>query len=280
MNLIRLLILIACCVQISVCFADTDGMSEQDIQSTFVQANEAFRKANTIIDDVDAAGNLYSQAILGYERIIAEGGIMNNKLFYNLGNAYLLKGDIGRAILNYRNARMLDESNTDIRKNLAFARSRRLDEIEATTEKKVFARLLFWHYDFSMKSRFVAACIGFAVLCLVITIRIWRPAVPGTIAACIIAAIFTVSLAVSVALDRHVRLNEHYGVIVADSVQARTGDGPSYPLSFKDALHAGTEFDLLEQRPGWWHVRLANGTDAWIPDTAASQIISGRKMNR
>jgi hypothetical protein len=263
----------------SVCFADTDEMSEQDIQSTFVQANEAFRKANAIVDDVDAAGKLYSQAILGYERIIAEGGIMNNKLFYNLGNAYLLEGDLGNAILNYRNAQMLDESNVDIRKNLVFARSRRLDEIEATTEKKVFERLLFWHYGLSMKSRFVAACIGFAVLCLIMTIRIWRPAVPGTIAVCIVVAILTMSLAVSVSLDRHVRLNEHYGVIVADSVEARTGDGPGYPLSFKGALHAGTEFDLLEQRPGWWHVRLVNGTDAWIPDTTAGQIISGRKID-
>jgi hypothetical protein len=277
MNLIKAIILVICCVQISVCCADAVEMRNQDVQSTFVQANEAFRKANAIAGDADAADKLYGQAILGYEKIIAEGGIMNSLLYYNLGNAYLLKDDLGRAILNYRNALMLDESNADIAKNLAFARSRRLDKVEATTEKKVFEKLLFWHYGFSMKSRFVAACIGFAVLCLGLTIKIWRPAVPGTIAVCIIAAIFTVCSGVSVGVDRHVRINEHYGVIVADSVEARTGDGAGYPLSFKDALHSGTEFDLLEQRPGWWHVRLANGTDTWIPDIAAGQIISGRR---
>ena len=277
MNLIKATILIICCVQMAVCCASAAQMSEQDIQSTFVQANDAFRKANAIADDVDAADKLYGQAILGYEKIIAGSGVMNSRLYYNLGNAYLLKDDLGRAILNYRNARVLDESNTDIDKNLTFARSRRLDKIETTTEKKVFARLLFWHYGFSMKSRFVAACIGFAVLCLAMTIRIWRPAVPGAVVVCVIAAIFTVCLAVSVGVDRHGRINDRFGVIVADSVEARTGDGAGYPLSFKDALHAGTEFDLLEQRPGWWHVRLANGSDTWIPDTTAQQVISSRR---
>ena len=276
MNLIKAVILIACCGWTSVCCAAVEEMSDRDIQSTFIQANEAFRNANALTDDAAAAGKLYSKAILGYEKIITHGGVLNSKLFYNLANAYLLKGDVGRAILNYRNAQVLDESDADIRKNLAFARSQRLDEIEVTTEKKVFERLFFWHYDFSMKSRFVAACIGFAVVCLVMTIRIWRPVAPGTIAACIVVGIFTVCLAVSVGVDRHVRINERCGVILADSVEARQGDGPGYLLSFKEPLHAGTEFDLLEQRPGWWHVRLANGSDAWIPDTAAQQVISGR----
>ncbi len=276
MNLIKAVILIVCCGPISVCCAAVEQMSDQDIHSTFIQANDAFREANALTDDAAAAGKLYSQAILSYEKIITAGGVLNSKLFYNLANACLLKGDIGRAILNYRNARMLDESDADIRKNLAFARSRRLDEIEVTTEKKVFERLFFWHYNLSMKSRFVAACIGFAVVCLAITIRMWRPALPGTVAACIVVAIATVCLVVSVGVDRHVRINDRCGVILADSVEARQGDGPGYPLSFKGPLHAGTEFDLLEQRPGWWHVRLANGTDAWIPDTAARQVISGR----
>ncbi len=279
MNLIKAVILIACCGRISVCCAAVEGMSGRDIQSTFIQANEAFRKANALTDDAAAAGKLYSQAILGYERIITDSGVLNSKLFYNLANAYLLKGDIGSAILNYRNAQVLDESDADIRKNLAFARSRRLDEIEVTTEEKVFERLFFWHYDFSMKYRFAAACIGFAVVCLAMTIRMWRPAAPGTVAVCIVVGIVTLCLAVSVGVDRHVRINERCGVILADSVEARQGDGPGYPLSFKEPLHAGTEFDLLEQRPGWWHIRLANGSDAWILDTAAQQIISGRKID-
>ena len=104
-------------------------------------------------------------------------------------------------------------------------------------------------------------------------IILWFPAVGGSIVLAVIAAIVTVALGVSVGVDRYVRVNERCGVIVAVTVNARQGDGAGYPLSFEEPLHAGTEFDLLEQRPGWWHVRLTNGNDAWISDTTGELVI-------
>ena len=62
------------------------------------------------------------------------------------------------------------------------------------------------------------------------------------------------------------------GVITAAEVVARQGDGPNYPPSFKDPLHAGMEFDLLEHRPGWLHIELSDGTDAWVPDDTAGLV--------
>jgi hypothetical protein len=248
-------------------------MSEQDVYSTFMQANDAFRKGNSLADDYPAARKHYDQAILGYEKIITEAGVSNSMLFYNLANAYMLKGDIGRAILNYRNAEKLDRSDTDIQKNLAFARSQRLDKVDVAAKKKVLDRLFFWHYGLPARSKFIAACICFAFVCLTLTIRIWFPMVPGTVPVCVITTIITICFAVSVGVDRHVEVNNRCGVIVAESVQARQGDGAGYPLSFKEPLHAGTEFDVIEQRPGWWHVRLTNGEDAWIADSAVQQII-------
>ena len=272
MNLIRIAIVVMCSV-VSVGFGAAEKMSEQDVYSTFMQANDAFRKANSLTDDKESAGKYYSQAILGYEKIVNQGDVSNSKLFYNLANAYLLKGDLGRAILNYRNAESLDRSDADIQKNLAFARSQRLDKVEVTAGKKVMERLFFWHYDYSMSVKLLAGCVCFAIVCVAITVRLWLPVVSGTIVLSVIAAIVTVALGVSVGVDRYVRVNERCGVIVAVAVDARQGDGAGYPLSFEEPIHAGTEFDLLEQRPGWWHVRLTNGNDAWISDTAGELII-------
>lgn len=50
------------------------------------------------------------------------------------------------------------------------------------------------------------------------------------------------------------------------------GDGQNYQASFKDPLHAGTEFDLFEQRGGWLRIKLADDSDCWIPGTAADLI--------
>lgn len=272
MNLLKIAMVVLF-LAVSVGFGAVEKMSEQDIYSTFMQANDAFRKANSLTDDAESAKDYYSQAILGYEKIIDQGGVSNSKLFYNLANAYLLKGDLGRAILNYRNAESLDGSDADIQKNLAFARSQRLDKVEVTAAKKVMERLFFWHYDFSMRGKLLVGSICFAIVCLAVTVRLWFPAVGGSIVLAVIAAIVTVALGVSVGVDRYVRVNERCGVIVAVTVNARQGDGAGYPLSFEEPLHAGTEFDLLEQRPGWWHVRLTNGNDAWISDTTGELVI-------
>ena len=62
------------------------------------------------------------------------------------------------------------------------------------------------------------------------------------------------------------------GVITAKEVIARQGDGQNYSPSFKDSLHAGTEFDVLESRLGWIHIKLFDDSDAWIPSSAAELI--------
>lgn len=62
------------------------------------------------------------------------------------------------------------------------------------------------------------------------------------------------------------------GVIMAEQVIARQGDSDNYPQSFKYPLHAGTEFELIESRTGWLHIRLSDNSDAWIPNTSADLI--------
>jgi SH3-like domain-containing protein len=55
------------------------------------------------------------------------------------------------------------------------------------------------------------------------------------------------------------------GVVVSKDVVARKGDSETYEPSFIESLHAGTEFDVVEQRPDWYRVELADGRSCWIP---------------
>ncbi len=256
------------------------AMPKEQIYSLFSQANQFFRQANTTADDPETAQNLYEKAILNYEKIISDGKIKNSKLYYNLANAYFLKSaegrhapeDIGRAILNYRRAQKLDKADTNIQKNLAFARSRRIDKVEVKTEKRILETLFFWHYDFSIRTKFLITCILFAIVCISGILMLWRGRSPPTIATAAICSILTVSFLISVVVEARSRVNTICGVITAGQVVARQGDGPNYPESFKDPLHAGTEFDLLEQRPGWLHIMLSDDSEGWIPDNAAGLI--------
>ncbi|MCK5643063.1 MAG: tetratricopeptide repeat protein, partial [Gammaproteobacteria bacterium] len=71
----------------------------------------------------------YSTAAQFYEQLISQGKV-HSSLYYNLGNAYYVQGDIGRAILNYQRASRLDPRDPDIRENLAMARNQSANEID------------------------------------------------------------------------------------------------------------------------------------------------------
>jgi tetratricopeptide (TPR) repeat protein len=246
-------------------------LTKEKINDLFSQANEAFRKANTQADDASKI-RLYEQAILGYEKIIKDGPVRNAGLYYNLANAYLLKQDIGRAILNYRRAERLDNSNADIQKNLAFAESRRLDHVAEKTQGRVLKTLFFWHYDFSLKTRFILTIIFFAVSCVFVTLFIWfgRNALFTTLL--VVFGIFLICFLCSVIWETNFQSSGIHGVITADEIVARQGDAVSYPASFKDPLHSGTDFILLEKRTGWLHIKLYDDSDGWISEDSAEII--------
>ena len=260
-----------------VCLAATAAPAKAKLppgrlRSLFDQANQAFREANAMTDDPEQAARLYEKAILNYEKIITDGQIQNPGLYYNLANAYFLNDDIARAILNYRRAEKLDSSDTNIQKNLAFARSKTIDRFKIKTQKRVLHTLFFWHYDFAIKTRFFLACLFFGLACIALTATIWLGRKAPATAAAAICALLTVCFLLSVALEVRHESRTVCGVITTPQIVARQGDGNNYPPSFKQPLHAGAEFDLLERRPGWLRIRLPDETDCWIPDNAAELI--------
>lgn len=243
-------------------------MSKDQAYSLFSQANQSFREANSA-KNLDQAKRFYEKAALAFERIIDEGQVKNARLYYNLGNAYFLKGDIGKAILNYRRAEKLDNSDANIQKNLTFARSRRIDKVVTKTEKRVLQTLFFWHYDFSIKARFLFTCIFFGIVCICVAGIVWFGRSAPWMVPAIICAILTTCFLVSLVVESRTKAGKIPGVITIKEVVARQGDGQNYAPSFKEPLHEGTEFDLLESRPGWLHIKLFNDNDTWIPQDSA-----------
>lgn len=261
-----------------VCFVFTNlageanaDLPKEQLYILFNQANEAFRQANSITGEARAE-KFYEKAILSYEKIINEGQIENAKLYYNLGNAYLLKGNIGKAILNYRRAEKLDASDANIKKNLEFAYNQRIDKIIPKAQKRVLKTLFFWHYDFSLQTQFILACLFFAASCVTLTVIVWWGRTSSSTAIAVIAGVLMLCFLISVVVETRRRISAVCGVITTRDVVARQGDGQNYPASFKDPLHAGTEFDVLERRPGWLHIRLSDNNDGWIPNNTAELI--------
>jgi tetratricopeptide (TPR) repeat protein len=81
-------------------------------------ADTTFARANA-----DYAAGKYTSAIEGYESLV-KNGHWNASVFYDLGNAYFRKNDLGRAILNYERALALDPAQPEARANLQLVRDR------------------------------------------------------------------------------------------------------------------------------------------------------------
>jgi len=59
-------------------------------------------------------------------------------------------------------------------------------------------------------------------------------------------------------------------VVVAESVEARSGPGTHYLAEF--SLHAGAEVRALELRDGWVRIALPGGLQGWAPGEAVEGV--------
>ncbi len=247
-------------------------LSEQQTRELFTEANQLFRQANETanVNPVESQ-DLYRRAVLRFDRIVLEGGVRNGMLFYNIGNAYFRMNDIGRAILNYRRAEQYIPGDRNLARNLRTAREARQDTFEEGQSAKVMRTLLFWHYDIQPGTRSML----FGVLSLLFwglaALRLFRPKWSPGWALGLFGGL-TILFLGSLAVESTTQASRQAGVLIAPQVIARTGDGQSYESVFKDPLHAGTEFVLLEARNEWNHIELPDGRQCWIPADSASLI--------
>ncbi len=243
-------------------------LSESEIADLFSQGKELFRQANDQAPaDPVGARDLYGKAALRFERIVREGGVRNGRLFYNIGNAYFRMNDIGRAILNYRRAERFIPNDPNLQQNLDYARKRRLDRVEETQKSKALRAVFFWHYDFSTRTRSRVFTLAFLLVWCAAAARLFwrRSSLNWTIGVCgTVSALFLGSLAAESLEQGRTRV----GVIIADEAVARKGDSESYEPSFKEPLHAGMEFEVVEDRGGWLQVRLPDARQCWLPSKA------------
>ena len=72
-----------------------------------------FAEANTAYESGD-----YEMAIATYLDVV-DMGVVDEDLYYNLGNAFYKTGQLGPAILYYERARRLAPRNDDINQNLS-----------------------------------------------------------------------------------------------------------------------------------------------------------------
>ena len=214
---------------------------------------------------------MYAEAAQQYQYLVEEDGIRNGDLFYTLGNTWFLADDVGRAILNYRRAEQYLPNNNDVRNNLDTALAQRTDLIPKKERPALVAALLGWHFDTpsAVRGWLFAGCWMTTWGAWVWLGRTRKKEARITLVA---TGLLSIALLASLLTEAMMKHRSNPGVVVAAEVLARKGDGEIYAPAFLDPLHAGTEFRHLEDRGTWWHIRLDDGQECWIPATAAEMV--------
>lgn len=253
------------------------GASDRDRAQSLLESADA--RFKTALEERENASAMAPESFLDAARTyesIANIGFNNPDLWLSAGNAYLLGGDVGRAVLSFRRADLLRPSDRGVKAGLADARERVQISIGQTTSSRAAQAATFWR-------RFIPAPIMIGLF-VVMYLGAWTVAIinavrPATVprSAGMALGLASALIGALVVLEHRTNDGDKSGVVIAEGITARNGPSSSvYEPTFTTPLRPGVELLILETRDAWHKVRLADGRETWLPEHAVERITPQR----
>ena len=208
----------------------------------------------------------YAEAVQLYESLVADG-YHDTALYYNLGNAHLGNGDLGRAVLNYLRAREISPRDPDVRANLELARELTVDRI-AAERGSILESMSYAGLRWLNRGELGLVALGMWLVCGVAIggLLIWRAFSMRNVARVFAYLVVAASLASSLTFLSTLYANPYdsTGVVIVDAVEVR--DGPGWQYSEEFIIHSGAQVRMTDSRHGWVEISLPGGElQGWVP---------------
>lgn len=252
------------CLLLSLLVAgDGDSLSDEALQA---EAEARFR-AGLAAQEHDEKARLCFQECANLYETLRQRGADNAALDRNLGNAYLLGGDVPRAILAYRRGLSRAPSDRQLQEGLAFARTQvayatsdALGHPPSEGRPPWLLRLpTSWYVTLAL----AAYSLGWLAAARWWMLRRGRALTIAVIS--FTAAVVLVTGLVAEEVRDHDLIERPVVVITEDGVLLRSGNGLRYPPRFETPLNRGVEARLLFTRGDWLQIELAGGEVGWVP---------------
>jgi tetratricopeptide (TPR) repeat protein len=243
---------------------DIEDSSESVGLSLEHEPGEIFVRANTAYEERD-----YEQAIRLYG-LLLESRFDNGHLHYNLGNALLRNGELGRAIASYRRGLRSLPRDEDVRANLSFARKSRKDAIAPPETPALVSTLFFWHQGLSPTELESAVLILNLLFWGTWMFRLFHR--DSEVLRWTFILLLILLIATGGSLVAHRVFPARIAVVVPQEINAHTGPEEGSVVRFK--LHAGTEVKVEDRRGSWLRISLPDGQRGWVED-ARVELVSG-----
>ena len=242
------------------------GLSDRDVLE---RAEAEFQEGLHLRRDRDQAGPHFRNAANYFEELRRRGS-GSPALYRNLGNAYLLSGDLPRAILSYRRGLHLSPSDFDLRESLAEARTRVAYPASGDLGRPPIDNRPPWLPHLRSRWLVFVAVACYVVGCVGMTR--WRMVRRGRLLTASILALLLAGVMLGWLMLRAYEQRErevHPLVVIArDGILLRRGNSRAFPPRYDTPVNRGVEGRLLFERGGWVQIELSGGEIGWVPREA------------
>jgi tetratricopeptide (TPR) repeat protein len=226
-----------------------------------------FEKANQLYLNGD-----YSSAREEYQKIV-NSGFESAELYYNLGNTFYKLGQIPSAILYFERALILSPKDEDIKFNLELAKRLVVDKINPVNE--FFIKKWVRGLAGLLKADtwgLISLLVFILLLALLIIGYVKRDfryrslLVPGG-SLLLIALVFSLLLG---GIQNKQSVHPNSAIVFSSSLTAKSSPDPGGTDLF--VIHEGVKVKITDRLGSWIRIRLADGKEAWIPESSVEKI--------
>ena len=206
------------------------------------------------------------QGALEKYRQIEQQGLVSDKLYYNIANAYYKNGELGESILYWEKALKLNPANADAKFNLGIARESVLDRIEVVPEFILVKWVRDIKYLLSSNAwAWVALSLMLLVALAMLGFRYFQTLGARRFAfilACVLFVLAVSSFLFSLS-ERHDVVSESEGIVMLPVSSVKSSPGEEGKSLF--ILHEGTRVEILDVLGSWYKVQISDGRQGWMP---------------
>lgn len=259
---------------------DTKSEISRDDAVKFVSdANEKYLQAMKLIasKSLPEADLKLKEATELYETVLT-GGFSNGQIYYNLGNTYYRRGELGKAMVNYRRAARLMPRNADLNANLRLVKGSVQDKELSSEIPVMVKRIFFWLFFLSRNElSLVAISLYVVVMAVLFFSGIRKSAGLKRVFIGFSSALFVVLVSLGIKIYDEQCI--HHGIIVVSKCAVRYGPGEEYEPKFE--IHNGAECVIEDEKNDWYRVYVKvgvkqdTGTDANDGEKAGKDVRRG-----
>jgi tetratricopeptide (TPR) repeat protein len=204
----------------------------------------------------------YQGALDGYLQLERDG-VHRASLDYNIGNCYFKLGQLAGAILYYERCLALSPRDEDAKHNLAYARSRTIDETNPPAGLQALEEALGGGALFARREVWVLTVVCYVLFIALLALgQRWPSYRPFVYLRLCLLVGLTVSLALYAYLGWHGEARRRGVVMISES---NVLNEPREDGTLKFKLHQGITVRLLRRHEDWLAISVGGELKGWVP---------------